>query len=158
MCICRWDRVRQRRLIPVPRGISQGSSTTARSSDSKVAHSSGWQTGQGWQLGLTIGVPLFLSTGCLGFPTAWWWSSKSKCQSKNKNKQDTRGVEAASLLRSGPRNCHNVLSTVFYCSSNHGARGKGQGHRLHLPMGRGSQMCLKQPWTSSPITVPPHWT
>lgn len=36
--------------------------------------------GQGAQLGLEIGVLRFLATGCLGFPTAWWLSSKGKYQ------------------------------------------------------------------------------
>lgn len=61
-----------------------------------LAHSSGWQIGQGLQLGLKIGVPLFLSRGCLGFPTACLWSSKSKCQNKNK-KNRTHKVWAQRL-------------------------------------------------------------
>lgn len=104
--------------VPVSCSVSPGSSTAARNFDSKVAHSSGWQISRRWHLELKIGVPLFLSTGCLDLPTARWRSSKSK----NKNKQDTQGAEAASPLRSRPRDSHNVSFAVFYYSSNHRAQ------------------------------------
>lgn len=81
----------------------------------KVLLAVAWELSRG--PGLRSSVPLLvnLHTDCLYILTMWWWGSESECPRRQNMEA------AASFLRLGPRNQHNVASAVFYGLSRHRA-------------------------------------